>query len=58
MNQDMSNAPTLTPQQPKRSNTTVILIIVVLVLCCLCAVAAGAAWQFGDQVMEMLGVTI
>jgi flagellar basal body-associated protein FliL len=56
MNQDMSNIPPLTPEKPKR-NTLVIVIIVVLVLCCLCAIAGGAAWQFGDAFMQMLGIT-
>jgi len=53
MNQDMNSAPTLPPEKPKGSNTTLIIIIVLVVLCCLCAVAAGLLWQFGDALLEM-----
>lgn len=53
MSQDMYS----TPQKPKGNNTLLIVIIVVLVLCCLCAIAVGLAWQFGDQIMQMLGVS-
>ena len=57
MNQDMYDASTPAPQKPKGGNTVVIVIIVLLVLCCLCAIAIGVAWQFGDQLMQLLGVT-
>jgi flagellar basal body-associated protein FliL len=56
MNQDTYNASTPTPEKPKR-NTLVIVIIVLLILCCVCAIAAGFAWQFGDAIMQMFGVT-
>lgn len=45
------------PEPPKRSNTWLIVAIVVVVVCCLCLVIAGAAWQFGDQILRALGVT-
>jgi flagellar basal body-associated protein FliL len=57
MNQDTYNAPPVTPEKPKGRNTLVIVIIVLLVLCCLCAIAIGLAWQFGDAVMQTLGIT-
>lgn len=43
-----------TPEQPKKSNTGMIIAIVVVVLLCCCCVAAGLAWQFGDQIMQSL----
>ena len=57
MSQSTYNAPTLPPEKPKGSNTTLIVIIVLVVLCCLCLVAAGALWQFGDALLQMLGIS-
>jgi hypothetical protein len=51
------NEPTETPvsDQPKKSNKNMMIaIVVIVVLCCCCVIAAGAAWQFGDQVLEQL----
>jgi flagellar basal body-associated protein FliL len=56
MNQGMSNAPTLPPEKPKGSNTTLIIVIVVLVLCCLCALVVGVLYQFGDAILKALGL--
>jgi flagellar basal body-associated protein FliL len=58
MTQDMSTPPSPTPEPPRKSNTWIIILIVVLLLCCLCVVALGAAWQFGDQILRALGVTL
>ena len=55
MTQDMSTPPSPMPEQPRRSNTWIIILIAVLVVCCLCAIALWAAWQFGDQVLQLLG---
>lgn len=57
MTQDTYNAPTLPPEKPKGRNTTLIIVIVVLVLCCLCAVLVGVLYQFGDTIMQMLGIS-
>ena len=44
--------------EPKKTNTTMIIIIVVVVilLCCCCA-TAGILWSYGDQIIQMLGVS-
>jgi flagellar basal body-associated protein FliL len=55
MNQDTYNAPP--PEKPKGRNTLVIVIIILLVLCCLVAIAIGLAWQFGDTILQALGIT-
>jgi flagellar basal body-associated protein FliL len=49
----------VTPVAPpkKSSQTWLIVIIVLIVLCCCCALASGIlAWNFGDAVMQWLGV--
>lgn len=44
------------PEEPKKNNTVLIIVIVLVVLCCCCAIAAGLAWQFGDQILYQLGI--
>jgi flagellar basal body-associated protein FliL len=56
MNQGMNSAATVPPENPKGRNTTLIIIIVVLVVCCLCALALGVLWQFGDSLLQLLGL--
>ncbi|HET6846399.1 MAG TPA: hypothetical protein VFH29_06160 [Anaerolineales bacterium] len=56
MNQNAYTPPAPQPEAPKR-NTTLIVIIVLLVLCCLCALVVALGWQFGDAIMNALGVT-
>jgi hypothetical protein len=58
MSQDPYNAPTVPPERPKSRNTTLIWVIALIVLCCLCAAALGLLWQFGDALVEMLGITL
>jgi hypothetical protein len=58
MTQDPYNSPTLPPENAKGRNTTLIWVIVLLVLCCLCAAVVGLLWQFGDALVEMLGITL
>ncbi len=42
---------------PKKTNTTlIIIIVVVVVLLCCCCLALVLAWQYGDQIMEALGL--
>jgi len=55
MSVDFSGTPINEPE--KKSNTTLIIIIVVAVvlLCCCCA-AAGLLWQFGDTILESIGI--
>ena len=44
------------PPEKKKNNTLLIIGIVAIVLCC-CVIAFGfAAWTYGDQVMNALGV--
>lgn len=44
------------PEEPKKSNTTLIIAIVAVVLLCCCCIALGLAWQYGDQVIQALGL--
>ena len=46
----------VSPEQPKKNNTPMIIGIVVVVLLCCCCVGAGLAWQFGDQIIQALGI--
>ena len=44
-------------EEPKKNNRTLIIIIaVVAVLCCCCVVIGALGWQFGDQIMNSLGL--
>jgi DNA-binding transcriptional regulator of glucitol operon len=47
----------VTSVAPKKSRTGLIIAIVVIVLCCCCALMLGVAWNYGDQLMQMLGGT-
>lgn len=54
MNEPMGT-PAPAPEAPKKSNTGLIIaIVVVVVLCCCCALGV-ALWQYGDQLVRMLG---
>ena len=54
MNENMGVPPL---EEPKKNNRTLIIIIaVVVVLCCCCVVIGALGWQFGDQIMNQLGV--
>ncbi len=56
MNDNMPPEPVPAPDQPKKSNTGLIVAIVLIVLCCLCIGGIVLAWNFGDQVLKLLGV--
>jgi hypothetical protein len=44
-------------EEPKKNNRTLIIVIAVLVvLCCCCLVIGVLGWQYGDQIMNQLGV--
>lgn len=58
MTQEPHETPTIPPERPKGRNTTLIVVIVLLVLCCACALLLGALWQFGDQLLQLLGITL
>jgi hypothetical protein len=45
-----------TPEEPKKSNTTLIIAGVAVVLLCCCCVGLALAWQYGDQVIQALGL--
>jgi len=47
-----------TPEAPKKNNTWLIVGIVAVVICCCCIVGTGLAWQFGDQILQQLGITL
>jgi hypothetical protein len=44
------------PAAPKKNNTVLIVVIVLVVLCCCCAVVVGLGYQFGDQILNQLGI--
>ena len=46
------------PETPKKNNTTLIIVIALVVVCCCCVVGAGVAWQFGDQILYELGLSV
>jgi len=50
------NPPAAEPAQPKKSRTWLIVLIVVLVLCCLCVGGVALLWNFGDQLLQLLGI--
>jgi len=58
MTQDPYNAPTVPPARPRGRNTALIIVIVILVLCCVLAVVLGVLWQFGDAILQALGITL
>lgn len=43
-------------QEEKKTNVWLIVGIAAIVLCCCCIVFSGLAWNYGDQVMNSLGV--
>ncbi len=45
-----------TPVQPKKNRTGLIIAVVVIVLCCCCLTILGIGWNFGDSIIEMLGI--
>jgi hypothetical protein len=44
------------PEEPRKSNTTLIIAGVAVVLLCCCCIALALAWQYGDQVIQALGL--
>jgi hypothetical protein len=44
------------PEEPKKSNTPLIIAGVVAVLLCCCCATLALAWQYGDQIMQGLGL--
>ena len=42
--------------QPKKNNNTIIIAVVAVVLLCCCCIGIGALWQYGDVIMQSLGV--
>jgi hypothetical protein len=45
-----------TPEAPKKSNTGLIIGVVVVVLLCCCCITAVVGWQYGDTIMQSLGL--
>ena len=54
----MNEMPVTPPsvEEPKKSKTGLIIGIVVVVLLCCCCATLGLAWQFGDQVIQAMGM--
>jgi hypothetical protein len=52
---DSSYSPQPLPPQPKKNNTVMIIAIVAVVLCCCCLIVGVLGYQFGDQLLQMLG---
>ena len=42
--------------QPKKSNTTLIIAVVAGLLLCCCCIGVAGLWQYGDQIMQALGL--
>ncbi|MFZ5808300.1 MAG: hypothetical protein ACOY16_03370 [Chloroflexota bacterium] len=53
----MEQTPFPPVEEKKKKNTTLIIVLVVLLVLCCCCVALGVlGYQFGDQIMQSLGV--
>ncbi|GAB4486788.1 MAG: hypothetical protein Fur0016_16660 [Anaerolineales bacterium] len=48
----------LTPEAPKNNSKTIIIAVValLLILCCCCVVIGLWGWNYGDQIIESLGL--
>ena len=44
------------PEAPKRSNTTLIIAAVAVAVLCCCCIGAALLWQYGDQILQSLGM--
>jgi hypothetical protein len=44
------------PVEPKKSNTTLIIAAVAVVVLCCCCIGVALLWQYGDQIMQALGL--
>ncbi len=45
------------PEEPKKKFPTwAIVVIVLVVLCCCCSIVGFLGWNYGDQIMQYLGV--
>jgi hypothetical protein len=50
--------PPAAPPEKKKTNTWLIVLIVVLVvLCCCCLLSGILAWNFGDMIIQNMGIT-
>ena len=45
-----------TPVTPKKNNTPIIIGVVVGVLLCCCCITAVVGWQYGDAIVQSLGL--
>jgi len=52
----METPVTPAPEEPKKSNTTLIIAGVAVVLLCCCCITLALAWQYGDQIIQALGL--
>jgi hypothetical protein len=56
MAQDFGATP-LPPEAPRRNNNTVIIIVAVVVVLLLCCCCLGiVAWNFGDAILQGMGI--
>lgn len=48
--------PTPTPSAGLTANKTVLIVAGFILLCCCCLGLLGAAWAYGDMVLQALGL--
>jgi hypothetical protein len=50
--------PVAPPPPPKKKTNTwlIVLIVVLVVLCCCCLLSGILAWNFGDSIMQGIGI--
>jgi hypothetical protein len=44
------------PGEPRRTNTTMVVAAAAVVLLCCCCIGLGLLWQYGDQILQALGM--
>lgn len=45
-----------TMDQPKKNNNTLIIAAVAVVLLCCCCISIALLWQYGDAIVQSLGM--
>ncbi len=53
------NEPVGTPEPvvPKKNNTVLIVVIVLVVVCCCCVAITALGYNFGDDILSLIGVS-
>jgi hypothetical protein len=50
--------PEYPPPEPKKNRTLIIVAVVVAVLCCCWVGVLAIGWNFGDQLIQSLGIQL